>query len=172
MKVTAQEEYGLRLLIRIAGCHSAEGMNIPQLSEAEGLSSHYIAKLTRTLRMAGFINSTPGYKGGYVLARPANEIIIKDILKALGGVIYDTEFCNSHAGSLNLCTNSVDCSARSLWKMIAFTVDQLLNKITLQDLARGENESSKMLLQILEQNSIDSAMAKNGIPKRETSPIQ
>jgi Rrf2 family iron-sulfur cluster assembly transcriptional regulator len=172
MKVTAQEEYGLRLLIRIAGCHSAEGMNIPQLSEAEGLSSHYIAKLTRTLRMAGFINSTPGYKGGYVLARPANEIIIKDVLKAMGGVIYDTEFCNSNAGSLNLCTNSVDCSARSLWKMIAFTVDQLLNKITLYDLAKGENESSKVLLQILEQNSIDSAMAKSGIPKREASSIQ
>jgi Rrf2 family transcriptional regulator, iron-sulfur cluster assembly transcription factor len=172
MKITAQEEYGLRLLIRIAGCHSAEGMNIPQLSEAEGLSSHYIAKLTRTLRMAGFINSTPGTKGGYLLARPAHEIIIKDVLKAMGGVIYDTDFCGSHAGSLNLCTNSVDCSARSLWKMIAFTVDQLLSKITLQDLAQGENESSKMLLQILEQNSMDAALAKKGFVKREPTSVQ
>jgi Rrf2 family transcriptional regulator, iron-sulfur cluster assembly transcription factor len=167
MKITAQEEYGLRILVRIAGCRSAEGMSIPQLTEAEGLSSHYIAKLTRTLRMAGFINSTPGYKGGYVLARPSREIIIKDVLKALGGVLFDTDFCGSHAGALNLCTNSVDCSARSLWKMIQFTVDQLLSKVTLYDLANNEDESAKVLQQYLEQNSIDSALAKKGIPKRE-----
>jgi DNA-binding IscR family transcriptional regulator len=47
MKVTAQEEYGLRILIRIAGCKSKEGLSIPQLSVAEGLSSHYVAKLAR-----------------------------------------------------------------------------------------------------------------------------
>jgi len=44
--------------------------------EAEGLTPHYVAKLTRTLRIAGFINSTPGNKGGYVLASPAEKIII------------------------------------------------------------------------------------------------
>ncbi|MEI9935383.1 MAG: Rrf2 family transcriptional regulator [Ferruginibacter sp.] len=63
MKITAQEEYGLRLLIRIAGCKSEQGMSIPQLSEAEGLSNAYAAKLTRAF-IGGFINSTPGHKGG------------------------------------------------------------------------------------------------------------
>jgi Rrf2 family protein len=84
MKITAQEEYGLRLLIRIASCRDMEGMSIPQLSDAEGISPHYVAKLTRILRIGGFINSTPGYKGGYVLSMPANEIIINKVLKALG----------------------------------------------------------------------------------------
>src|SRR5205085_6729969 len=99
MKITAQEEYGLRILLRIAACKERDGMNIPQLSEAEGLSSHYAAKLTRLLRMGGFINSTPGNKGGYVLADPAQEIIINNVLKTLGGAIYDKEFCASHAGA-------------------------------------------------------------------------
>jgi len=154
MKITAQEEYGLRILIRIARCDDKEGMSIPQLTEAEGLGSHYIAKLTRVLRMAEFINSTPGYKGGYVLAKPAREIIIKDVLKALGGVLFDKDFCGQHAGSVKLCTNSVDCSARSLWQMIQFTVDQLLGSITLHDLANKENESVKMLSRLLEQHQI------------------
>lgn len=148
MKITAQEEYGLRLLIRIAG--AGDGLTIPQLSEAEGLSSHYIAKLTRILRMEGLINSTPGNKGGYILARPAREIIIKDVLIALGGVMFDKQFCGNHAGSVKLCTNSVDCSARSLWTMIQFTVDQLLTRVTLQDLINGEQESRSTLTQILE----------------------
>jgi Rrf2 family protein len=129
-------------------------MSIPQLSKAEGLTSHYVAKLTRTLRLAGFINSTPGYKGGYVLAKPAREIRIRDVLKVLGGLLYDQDFCGMHAGELNLCTNSVDCSARSLWKMIQFTVDQLLDKITLHDMANTEKESTKFLRQLLEQQPL------------------
>jgi rrf2 family protein (putative transcriptional regulator) len=151
MKITAQEEYGLRVLIRIAGCKDATGMSIPQLSEAEGLTSHYIAKLTRTLRMAGFINSTPGNKGGYVLAQPAEKIIINKVLKALGGTMFDTSFCGDHAGALKLCTNSVDCSARSLWQMVQYTVDQLLDKVTLYDLVSSEKESEKILKQLLMQ---------------------
>src|ERR1700712_4010749 len=150
MKITAQEEFGLRVLIRIACCETEDGMSIPQLSKAEGLTSTYVAKLTRTLRMAGFINSTPGYKGGYVLARPAKEISIRAVLKALGGLLFDEDFCGSHAGALKLCTHSVDCSSRSLWRMIQFTVDQLLEKVTLFDLVNSEQESGKILNQLLE----------------------
>ena len=69
MKITAQEEYGLRILLRSASCRDAEGMSIPQLSEAEGIGPHYVAKLTRILRMEGFINSTPGYKGGIYFSK-------------------------------------------------------------------------------------------------------
>ena len=152
MKITAQEEYGLRILLRIAGCKDAEGMSIPQLSEAEGIGPHYVAKLTRILRMEGFINSTPGYKGGYILAKPAKEVIINDVLKSLGGALYDNEFCGSHAGTLNLCVNSVDCSSRSLWKMIQYTMDQLLDKITLADLVKSDDEPSERLQQIVEQS--------------------
>jgi Rrf2 family protein len=149
MKITAQEEYGMRILVRIAGCQSAEGMSIPQLSEAEGLTSHYVAKLTRLLRIAGFINSTKGYKGGYILSRPAQEIIINDVLKALGGSLFDSAFCEAHGGSLKLCNHSVDCSTRSLWKMIQFTMDQLLNQVTLYHLVNPEKESAKLLEDML-----------------------
>ena len=152
MKITAQEEYGLRLLIRIASCKDTEGMSIPQLSEAEGISPHYVAKLTRILRLGGFINSTPGYKGGYVLSMPATEIIINKVLKALGGSLFDNGFCGSHTGAMKLCTHSVDCSSRSLWQMIQFTVDQLLDKVTLHDLVCREEDSAKILRQLLVQN--------------------
>jgi Rrf2 family protein len=148
MKITAQEEYGLRILLRIARCKHEEGMSIPQLSEAEGISSHYVAKLTRMLRMAGFINSTPGYKGGYVLAVSAKEIVINKVLKALGGSLFNSTYCGSHAGTLKICTNSVDCSARSLWQMVQFTVDRLLDQISLHDLVSTEIESGKLMEQI------------------------
>jgi Rrf2 family transcriptional regulator, iron-sulfur cluster assembly transcription factor len=145
MKITAQEEYGLRILIRIASCKDKDGMSIPQLSEAEGISPHYVAKLTRVLRLEGFINSTPGNKGGYVLALAAEQIIINNVLKSLGGPLFDTEFCGTHSGALKLCTHSVDCSSRSLWQMIQFILDGFLDKITLKDLVNPEITSSSVL---------------------------
>ncbi len=157
MKITAQEEYGLRILLRIAGCADTNGMSIPQISEAEGISQHYVAKLTRVLRMAGFINSTPGYKGGYVLARPTTEIIINDVLKALGGSLFDEGFCGSHGGTLRLCTHSVDCSSRSLWQMTQFIIDQFLNRITLYDLVNPESTSAQRLEELLEHSTYDTA---------------
>ena len=149
MKITAQEEYGIRILIRIAKCADESGLTIAQISEAEGLTPHYIAKLTRQLRLDGFLKSTPGQKGGYILSRPTSEININQVLKALGGALFDKDFCASHIGALNLCTNSVDCSARSLWKIIQFAVDQVLDKMTLADLC-GKEESVIKLQALLQ----------------------
>lgn len=155
MKITAQEEYGLRILIRIAGCSDTDGLSIPQLSEAEGLSSHYVAKFCRILRMADLINSTPGNKGGYILAKPAHEIIIKNVLYALGGKIFDSTFCGDHSGSMRFCTNSVDCSARSLWSIIQLTMDKLLTQITLADLITSpEGITSRKFQQLLVENPV------------------
>lgn len=155
MKITAQEEYGLRILIRVARCIENDGISIPQLSEAEGLSIHYAAKFCRILRMTDFINSTPGNKGGYILSKPADQIIIKDVLDALGGKLFDTSFCGSHAGSMRFCTNSVDCSARSLWSIIQLTMDKLLIQITLADLISSpEGITSGKFQQLLVQNPV------------------
>lgn len=152
MKITAQEEYGVRILLRIARCHDNNGMSIPQLSEAEGITNAYTAKITRKLRMEGYINSTPGNKGGYVLARSASLINMNEVLKTLGGPLFNKSFCGGHSGALKLCTNSVDCSVRSLWQMIQFSVDQLLDKVTLSDLINSEEKSDNLLGDILEQN--------------------
>lgn len=154
MKITATEEYGIRILIRIASADSQTGLSIPQLSDAEGLTEPHIAKICRILRMNGFINSTPGNKGGYVLNKPADEIVINEVMKSLGGLLFDQQFCDAHTGIGKLCTNSVDCSTRSLWKMIQFTVDQLLNKLTLEDLLVREKEVELKIDQILRRSAV------------------
>jgi Rrf2 family iron-sulfur cluster assembly transcriptional regulator len=119
MKITAQDEYGIRILLRIARADAEEGMSIAQLSEAEGLSGSYVAKMTRALRLGGFISSTRGQKGGYVLAQVAEEIRMNEVLKAMDGAIFDNSFCKNHSGQQRICTNSVDCSVRSLWRTLS-----------------------------------------------------
>jgi Rrf2 family protein len=152
MKITAKDEYGIRILLRIAQSGNQEGMSIPQLSQAEGISIPYMAKMTRLLRLKGLIQSTRGHKGGYVLSKPANQITVSEALKALDGALFEeNKFCGNHRGLMNLCVNSVDCSVRSLWRIIQKNIDQFLDKITLQDLIHSEKNAEEILVEIEEQ---------------------
>ncbi|MET4084158.1 Rrf2 family iron-sulfur cluster assembly transcriptional regulator [Pedobacter sp. UYP30] len=148
MKITAQEEYGLRILLRVARSDDEKNTSIQALSELEGLSHAYTAKLTRILRKGGFINSTPGNIGGYVLAKSPSEINVNTVLKHLGGALFSKEFCGDYNGNVTMCTNSVDCSIRSLWKKIQYSVDQVLDQITLAELIGSEASSNKLLKQL------------------------
>lgn len=151
MKISAQDEYGLRILLQIARAQTEEGLNLPQISELENISQAYAAKITRQLRIAGFIQSIRGHKGGYILAMPASDIKINQVLRSMGGAIYDEKFCGQHAGTLSLCTNSVDCSLRSLWTILQLNVDKLLDQISIQDLMKSEVQVNANLARISEQ---------------------
>jgi Rrf2 family protein len=153
MKITAKIEYGLRIMVRIARCKDEKGLSIRQISEADGISKNYAAKLTRILRMKGLIKSTRGQTGGYVLAKPATEITINDILQSLDGTFFDKKFCDTHTGIMKVCTNSEECSIRSLWSMVKYTLDELFNKITLSDLTKKEKECSAFLQKTIAENA-------------------
>ncbi len=140
MKLSSQEEYGLRCLLRIARQGEARSLTIPEISQAEGISGHYVAKLLRILRRGGFVKSARGQIGGYTLARPAHQIVVGEPLALLGGRLYEPAFCTEHAGSEKMCTNTVDCSIRSLWRTVQLVVDQVLAKTTLKDLVSNEQE--------------------------------
>ena len=115
MKLSSHEEYGLRCLLRIGFAGDGGSVTIPEISQAEGVSNAYVAKLLAILRRAGFVKSARGKDGGYMLARPADHIIIGEVIDELGGRFFDPAFCDQHAGTMQVCANSVDCSVRSLW---------------------------------------------------------
>jgi Rrf2 family protein len=138
MKLSSNEEYGLRCMVRLA--YANQGLTIPEMSQAESVSPAYTAKLLRVLRKGGFVKAARGKEGGYTLARPAEKIVIGDVMNALGGRLFESDFCESHAGSAAICSRSVDCSVRSLWRAVQVAVDQVLSKATLRDLLQNEAE--------------------------------
>src|SRR5688500_3270890 len=83
MKISAQEEYGVRCLVQLANLPAGDSLTLPQMSEREGISTANAGKLMWLLNKAGFVLSTRGTKGGYVLARPASEIRLSEIIRVL-----------------------------------------------------------------------------------------
>ncbi len=103
-------------------------LNIPEMSQAEGVSPAYAAKILRVLRKGGFVKAERGKEGGYTLARPAESIVIADVITALGGRLFESKFCDDHSGQAPICPRSVDCSVRSLWRAVQIAVDQVLSQ--------------------------------------------
>jgi Rrf2 family protein len=142
VKFTSHEEYGLRCLLQIGRQTGGGGVTIAEIGRAEGLSTPYAAKLLRILRTGGFVKAARGQAGGYTLARPAEEIVVGDVLAGLGGRLFEGDFCKNHAGSQNACLHSSDCSIRSLWEAVQTAVDEVLSRTTLRDLLCAEQNAS------------------------------
>lgn len=136
MRLTAQEEYGLRCLLQVA----RGATTTPEIAEREGLTLAYVHKLMRHLRRAGLVKSIRGRNGGYALVRPAEEINVGAVLGSLDGSLFYTDFCRQHAGTERSCTRNHDCSIRSLWIAVDQAVQRALQRTQLSDLLRTEPE--------------------------------
>jgi Rrf2 family protein len=128
-------------LLQIAKQESGKGLTIPEISEAEDISPSYTAKLLSILRRTGFVTSVRGKEGGYSLSRSASRISVAEVLAALGGRVFEAEFCKRHPGQGMSCVHSTDCAIRSLWQRVQGAVDQVLNTTTLQDIVRSGQDA-------------------------------
>lgn len=147
MKITAQEEYGLRCLLRLAQAEN-HALTLPEIAAAEGLSVPYAAKLMGVLRDSGLIDSVRGRSGGYRLARSPEEIGLGSLLLVLGEPLFDdANYCDRHAGAAadGVCVHKGDCSLRTLWQTLEKWMRGTLNQITLADLVQHEGRITELL---------------------------
>src|SRR5262245_15155088 len=139
MKLSTQEEYGLRLLLQMARCEP-KSLTLADLSRLEGISQPNVAKIMRILRKTGFVKSTRGQAGGYTLVRRADQVRVSQVLWAMGERLFDATFCDRHAGVAASCAHSGDCSIRPVLIQIQVAIDQVLGKLTLAQLLCSERE--------------------------------
>jgi Rrf2 family protein len=141
VKLTAQEEYGLRCLLQVARrAPTPHGppLSIRDVAEAEGLSLDYAAKLLRILRQADLVTSERGATGGYRLAQPPDTIPLREVMHALDTPLYSGGFCDGHSGQLDACVHRGGCSMRPLWLALEGALDQVLSGLHLSDLLHEE----------------------------------
>jgi len=143
MKISAQEEYGLRCLLQLAEARG-ESLTLSQIAKREGLSVANAGKLMWILSKAGLVNSQRGIKGGYSLARPASEIRLNEVIRVLDEDTVD-QFCKSHTGVLDACIHTSDCGIRPVIVGLHEVVQNALSEITLAQLVGSEAKVDERL---------------------------
>lgn len=147
MKVSAQEEYGLRCLLQLAGLSEGEFLTLAQVAEREGISQANAGKLLWILNKAGLVNSIRGTKGGYRLARPASEIRLSEVIKVLDEDVL-AGHCKSYTGVLDSCVHTGNCGIRPVIVGLHDVVEQALSSITLAQLLGTESNVETTLYRI------------------------
>lgn len=139
MKISAQEEYGLRCLVQLASLDEDESLTLPQIAELEGVSVANAGKLMWLLNKGGFVKATRGTKGGYSLSRIPEEILLSEVIKVLDEDEINNH-CESYTGVLDSCVHKGDCGIRSVILGLHEIVQNALSQITLAQLVGTEKK--------------------------------
>ncbi len=147
MKISAQEEYGLRCLLQLARAGAdSESLTLGQIASLEGISVANAGKLMWILNKAGLVQSQRGTKGGYRLARPASDIHLNEVISVLDDRV--ETHCKSYAGVLESCVHTGDCGIRPVIVELHQIVENALSEITLSQLLGTEANVDAVLHKI------------------------
>ena len=144
MKVSAQEEYGLRCLLQLARVPQGQLVTVKEIGERESLSSAYVEKLLRLLGRAELVHSSRGMHGGYALNRAPSQVTLGEVVRALGTIETTDHICNSFTGSRDVCVHFNGCSLRSVWSGLTTYIQRFLDETTLEDLASEYTVSERL----------------------------
>lgn len=159
MKLSAQEEFGLRCIVRIAKGHRLGSLKISDIARSESLTVEYVAKLMRILRIAGLVQSIRGQNGGYCLTRTPEEINLAQIFDALGHRFFTVESCGRYRGKRSRCVHIRDCSIRPVLAGVDGLITAFLQQVTLSDLLSDEADMNRYISHSVER-----------LPKFDLSP--
>lgn len=131
MKLQTRARYSLRLMMAVAKLAAdGEPIGLGEVSRHCGLSRRYLDQLVPALKHASLLVGRSGRKGGYTLARGADEIKVGDIVEAALGPVALVD-CLERPDQ---CIHADFCNCRPLWMLINRRITQVLNDYTLADL--------------------------------------
>ena len=145
MMFSTKAEYGVRVMVQLARRAGEEPVPLAEIAAHDGLPLAYLEHLVARLRKAGLLDSRRGSHGGYMLARPSNEITMAEVVEALEGSIAPIECISEAADGSIICSREAAdpaapahvCPTKLLWTRVRGSIVQTLQETTLADLALG-----------------------------------
>lgn len=136
MQITRAGDYGLQGMLYLASLPERKEAFVSQIAKAQKIPTCFLAKIFQNLSKAGLVHSYRGAKGGYVLARPADEITLLDIIQGVEGPI-QISLCTKGNGA---CSKSKKCPIHPIILEAQDIIKDTFNKYTLADLIESNHK--------------------------------
>jgi Rrf2 family protein len=148
MMFSTKAEYGVRVMAHLARREDDSPVSLGSIAEAEGLPLAYLEHLVQRLRRADLVESRRGARGGYSLARPAEEVTMAEVVEALEGVIAPIECITASPDGALICAREGEaghdpCPTKLLWTRVQGSIVRTLRDVTLADLILPETTTTK-----------------------------
>ena len=134
MKVSAKADYAVRAALELAAAPEGEQVKAERIASAQAIPRKFLDTILQNLRQAGLVESRRGPEGGHHLARPASEITIADVIRAVDGPL---------VGVSGRPPESVEyagpaAALRETWVAARAGLRTVLEHVTLADVASGD----------------------------------
>ncbi len=138
MKLSTRTRYGMRAVLELARNDGDRPMQLRNIAKHQEISLKYLEQLIAMLKTAGFVRSIRGSKGGYLLAKPADQIRLSEVFECLEGSVTTVE-CVVTA---SVCDRAADCVVRQVWVEVQESIHKVLNSLTMQDLVNRAKDAA------------------------------
>jgi Rrf2 family protein len=137
MRVSAKADYAIRAAVELAA--SGEGpIKGEQIAHAQDIPPNFLENIMADLRNAGLVTSRRGAEGGYWLARPASEISLAQVIRAVDGPLANVRGVRSEQVAYSGSAEPL----RDVWIAVRASLRAVLERVTLEDVARGKLPAS------------------------------
>ncbi len=144
MRLSTRTRYAVRAMLELAVNTSNIPVQLKTIAKHQDISVKYLEQLMATLKTAGFVRSVRGSKGGYILAKPPNQIMLDRLFSCLEGPVITVECVENDS----FCDRAADCAPRLLWAELQAAIMRVLKSTTLQDLVDKTKTYAKADYQI------------------------
>jgi Rrf2 family protein len=133
VRISAKEDYAIRATIELAVANGGT-VKRERIAEAQGIPAPFLENILLQLKRAEIVDAQRGAEGGFRLARPAGEISVADVIRAVSGPMATVRGVRpqavDYAGSAE--------PLRDLWLAVRASLRGVLENVTLADLASGK----------------------------------
>lgn len=129
MQISARADYAVRALLELAAAD--EVVKAEQLARAQDIPPKFLEGILGTLRRAGLVHSRRGAEGGYWLARPARDITIADVVRAVDGPLAGVRGQRPEAVSYAGAAEQLP----QVWIAVRASLRQVLEHVSVADVA-------------------------------------
>jgi Rrf2 family iron-sulfur cluster assembly transcriptional regulator len=129
LQITRQTEYAIRGLQELARRNEKAPVQLKVIAGSCEVSEAFLAKIFQMLGQAGIVKSHRGVKGGFSLARPAEEISLRDVVEVCeGGIVL-----NHCLRKVNPCKDVDTCAVANVWREAQDALTGALDRTNLAD---------------------------------------
>ncbi|HWC34832.1 MAG TPA: Rrf2 family transcriptional regulator [Mycobacteriales bacterium] len=133
MRISAKSDYAVRAMAELAAAGSQAAVKAEQIAVAQDIPLNFLLGILRELRNSHLVRSQRGREGGYVLSRPASEITLADVIRAVDGPLANVR----DLSLTELSYPGAAASLRDVWMAVRGSLREVLENVTVADLASG-----------------------------------
>jgi Rrf2 family protein len=136
--LTKKGKYGLKAMVHLAGSDPGHPVPVLEISERQNIPKKFLDGILCELRNSGFVNSKMGKGGGYLLARPAREIMVGDIVRTIDGPLAPVP-CASKT-RYRRCDDCLDedvCAVRKVMQNAQRALSEVLDNCSLERMSNN-----------------------------------